>query len=107
SDSLSIGHIVNLNLELDHEPRAFNLRRLENTDHLLAERTHSRSTIIRRISEAVTPKMPILWRMLLSSRLSYRRCRWQNSNENGHKEGFCRESSTSSSTSFFAFGSYG
>ncbi|KAM3188091.1 hypothetical protein ACTXT7_000955 [Hymenolepis weldensis] len=57
-------------------------------------------TIIRRISEAVTPKMLILWRMsLLSSRLAYRRRRCQNFNETDRKEGFCRESSTSSSTS--------
>ncbi|VUZ48553.1 unnamed protein product [Hymenolepis diminuta] len=50
---------------------------------------------IRLISEAVTPKMPILWRALLSSRLPYR-C--QNCNENDHKKDFCRESSTNSST---------
>ncbi|VUZ50271.1 unnamed protein product [Hymenolepis diminuta] len=37
---------------------------------------------IRRISEAVTPMIPIL----LSSRLPYRRRRWQNCNENSHKE---------------------
>ncbi|KAM3174083.1 hypothetical protein ACTXT7_011248 [Hymenolepis weldensis] len=48
---------------------------------------------IRQISEAVTPKIPILWRTSLSSKLPYQRSRCQNCNENGHKESF-----TSSST---------
>ncbi|VDL21195.1 unnamed protein product [Hymenolepis diminuta] len=38
---MSRGLVVNLNLELNHEPRAFNLRGPENTDHLSAEGTHS------------------------------------------------------------------
>ncbi|KAM3180435.1 hypothetical protein ACTXT7_016285 [Hymenolepis weldensis] len=41
--------------------------------------------------------MPILWRTSLSSRLPYRRRGCQNCNDNDHKEGFNRESSTSSS----------
>ncbi|VUZ51764.1 unnamed protein product, partial [Hymenolepis diminuta] len=54
-------------------------------------------TIIRPISEAVTPKISTLWRKSLSSRLPYRRHRRQNCDENSHKEGFYGESSTSSS----------
>ncbi|VUZ49763.1 unnamed protein product, partial [Hymenolepis diminuta] len=53
---------------------------------------------IRRLPETVTPKMPILWRMSLSSRLAYQIRRSQNYNEDGQKEGFYGESSTSSST---------
>ncbi|KAM3174036.1 hypothetical protein ACTXT7_011356 [Hymenolepis weldensis] len=55
-------------------------------------------TLIRRISGAVTPKVPILRGTLLSTRLKFRRRRCQNGNENSHKEGFYRESSTNSST---------
>ncbi|KAM3188340.1 hypothetical protein ACTXT7_000461 [Hymenolepis weldensis] len=51
-------------------------------------------TIIRRISETVTPKMLILWITSSSSRRPYRRCRCQNCNDNGHKEDFHRESFT-------------
>ncbi|VDL31207.1 unnamed protein product [Hymenolepis diminuta] len=40
---------------------------------------------IRRISEAVTFKILILWRISLSSRQPYRRCHCQNCNDNGHK----------------------
>ncbi|VUZ56018.1 unnamed protein product, partial [Hymenolepis diminuta] len=40
-----------------------------------------------------------LWSTLLTSRLPYRRRHCQNYNENGHKEGLCRESSTSRLTS--------
>ncbi|VUZ39854.1 unnamed protein product [Hymenolepis diminuta] len=46
---------------------------------------------IRRISEAVTFKILILWRISLSSRQPYRRCHCQNCNDNGHKVGFCQE----------------
>ncbi|KAM3175750.1 hypothetical protein ACTXT7_007897 [Hymenolepis weldensis] len=58
-----------------------------------------RGTIpIQRIAEAITPEMRILRGTLLSLRLPYRRHCSQNCNENGYKEGFCRESSTNSST---------
>ncbi|VDL57362.1 unnamed protein product [Hymenolepis diminuta] len=60
-------------------------------------RLSSLPTLIRLISESVTPKMPILWRTRLSSRLPFRRRRCQNSKSNGHKEVFYRESSASSS----------
>ncbi|VUZ40401.1 unnamed protein product [Hymenolepis diminuta] len=42
--------------------------------------------------------MPTLWRVSLSLRLTYRKRCCQNCNENGHKEDFCSESSTSNST---------
>ncbi|KAM3187911.1 hypothetical protein ACTXT7_001317 [Hymenolepis weldensis] len=55
-------------------------------------------TIIRRKSEVVTPKMLILRWTSSSSRLPFRRRRYQSCNDNCHKEDFYRESSMNGST---------
>ncbi|KAM3174382.1 hypothetical protein ACTXT7_010660 [Hymenolepis weldensis] len=52
---MSRGLIVNSNLELNHKPRAFNLRGPENTDHLSTEGTHSPSD---KYPTNITPQMP-------------------------------------------------
>ncbi|VUZ55023.1 unnamed protein product [Hymenolepis diminuta] len=74
------------------------MREPENIDHLSTEETHFPSDNYPMIISSSHSHLSILWRMSLSSRLAYRRRHCQNCNENGHKGGFCRESSTSSST---------
>ncbi|VUZ48616.1 unnamed protein product [Hymenolepis diminuta] len=54
------------------------MREPENIDHLSTEEIHSPSDYYPTNTRSSHPKMSILWRMSLSSRLAYRRRRCRN-----------------------------